>query len=964
MASAITWISISILVLFLGVGFCVGLFRGLKRSAFSAIFMVLSLVLAYFITKPITNAILGASLTVDGTKYTISSYIMEAIQSSFNLSNLPTAKGFVSNLPAAIVSPIIFMLLGIVCSGIFSLIAMIFNRICFGKRKNDFEKHKPYRAYGALVGLVQGLILLVFVFAPITSLTNTYDKICANATTAQVQALSDSQAKNLNTIGDEMGKALPKSVREAIEAFNKGPVAKISGFGGVNNMMFDGMANFKVEGQKISLRKELITTTNTYDQFVVVYNNIQNKTYSNIDTSKVKMALEDFMEMGIFKKVVVETVKDIVNDFDQIMQDLKISNISDDVKEIVEKLKTSFETEDVYNYLKHDILKLVDVVDGLFAKGVVSSFQNATDKTFIGILDTIKNKNTTIKKIAKDALSLNIVKDGISVFGKYANKEFSKVFENDKGLEFGLNLDVENTDKLVDDFMDALDDFLSLNDKIDLSKLIEGENVVDMISSVNDIDGTLIQIGQTFDKMKNLEILTLPVVEGERSEKVFVFDNILKMYDINLLEEEVYLTVSAQEKTTLSTYESFFTYLAEPIDLAVEFEFTKLDGEDMTMETVLDNLVVGLAVEEDIISKIMIPFYQIKALELKSLVFDSTIDYLNSQAGDLVNFDKLDETGLTDKQKVELWDGQFKIFGNALSQMSDGTITTQELGEQTYVKYLLSENPDFELLLKEMINDNKLKSCLDPIFEGIIFEDLTAKMFDEIDNIIGSSDFTGVKPATDLTNLRDTKTEIIEIIETLLDTVLNAEEISYAEIGSILDILKENAYNNGAKDGVFNNIFANIIWYMTGDVLNAVDYSGKTPHENSADIKAYLAVSANDDYYSINFAEELAEIEKAVDFADKLSTALEGKTLASAEDVQAYVDAVSGVIEEMSTSNTDQQLADVINSAKTLLENRGETLLEEQDKTNYAVAINEAIDTEFDGREELKNALISLFDVA
>ena len=93
--------------------------------------------------------------------------------------------------------------------------------------------------------------------------------------------------------------------------------------------------------------------------------------------------------------------------------------------------------------------------------------------------------------------------------------------------------------------------------------------------------------------------------------------------------------------------------------------------------------------------------------------------------------------------------------------------------------------------------------------------------------------------------------------------------------------------------------------------------------------------------------------------------ALDGRTASvPAEDVQAYIDAVSGVIEEMSTSNTDQQLADVINSAKTLLENRGETLLEEQDKTNYAVTINEAINTEFDGREELKNALISLFDVA
>lgn len=963
MATAITWISIAILVLFLGVGFGVGLFRGLKRSAFSAIFMVLSLILAYFITKPITNAILGASLTVDGTKYTISSYIMEVIQSSFNLSNLPTAKGFVSNLPAAIVSPIIFMLLGIVCSGIFSLIAMIFNRICFGKRKTDFEKHKPYRAYGALIGLVQGLILLVFVFAPITSLTNTYAEICANATTAQVQTLSSSQAKNLNTIGDEMEKALPKSVREAIETFNKGPVAKIAGLGGANNMMFDGMANFKVEGQKIKLRKELITTTNTYDQFVIVYNNIQNKTYSNIDTSKVKMALEDFMEMGIFKKVVVETVKDIVNDFDKIMADFNISKVSDDVKEIVANLKTSFETENVYEYLKHDILKFVDVIDGLFAKGVVSSFQNSTDKTFVGILDTIESKNTTIKNIAKDALSLNIVKDGISVFGKYANKEFSKVFENDKGLEFGLNLDVEDTDKLVDDFMDALDDFLSLNDKINLSKLIEGEDIVDTISSVNDIDGTLIQIGKTFDKMKNLEILTLPV-EGERTEKVFVFDNILKMYDMNLLEEEVYLTVSAEEKTALTTYEAFFTYLAEPIDYAVELELTKIDEEDMTMETIIDNLVVGLAVEEDVISKIMLPFYQVKALDLKALVFDNIIDQLNSQAGDLVNFNKLNETGLTDKQKVQLWDGQFKLLGKALSAMSDGTITTQELGEKTYVKYLLTNDPDFELLLKEMLSDDKLSSCLDPIFEGIIFEYLTAKMFDEIDSIIGSSDFTGVKPATDLTNLKETKTEVIEIIETLLDKVLNSEEIGYVEIGSILDILKENAYNNGTKDGVFNNIFANIIWYMTGDVINGVDYTGCTPHENSADIKAYLAVENNDGYYVENYAETLKEIEDAVDFADKLSTALEGKSLDSVDDVQTYVDAVISVIDQMGTTHTDEEIAEIIGNTKTIIDNRGETLLDEQEKTDYGTAIAEAINTTFAQRTEIANGLNQLFDVA
>lgn len=962
MASAITWISIAILVLFLGVGFGVGLYRGLKRSAFSAIFMVLALVLAYFITKPITNAILGASLTIEGTKYTISSYIMETIQSSFNLSNLPTAQGFISKLPAAIVSPVIFMLIGVICAGLFSFIAMIFNRLCFGKRKVDFEKHKPYHAYGGVVGLVQGLILLVFIFAPISSLTNTFSTICANTTEAQVQSLSEGEVKNLNTLGDEIAKVVPKSLREGIEAFNKGPIAKLSGAGGIDNMMFDAMSNFKLDGEKIKFRKDIITIAKIYDESVIVVNNIQNKTYSNIDISKLKENIEIFVENGFFKKVVVETIKDITSNFDQIMQDLKIENIPDDLREIVSNLKTKFETTDVYEYLKKDISKFIEVADEVFSQAIIPSFENVSDKGFVEILKVVERKSSSIKKIAKNILSLNVVKDGISVFGDYANKEISKIFENDKDLEFGLNFDVADTDKLVDNFMLSVDEFLTINEKIKLADLMEGKDAVKVLSSIQDIDATLIQTGKVFDKIRNLDILVLPVVEGEREEAVYVFDNILKLYDFELLGEEVYLTTTATEKTKLSTYELFFTYLSEPVDLAEEFEFTKLDNEDMTMETIIDNLVIGLAEEEDLISKIMIPFYQINVLNLKSLVFDATVDYLNSQAGDLVNFAKLDETGLTDKEKIDLWDGQFKILGQTLSAMSRATITTAN-GTETYVKYLLSENPDLELLLEEMLADNKLEECLNLIFEGIIFEDLTATIFDEIDNLVGSADFTGVKPTTDLTNLKETKEEVVSVLKQLLESVLNAEEIGYQEIGEILDLLKENAYNNGAKDGVFNNIFANMVWYMTGDVLNGVDYTGHTPHENNADIKQYLAVTDNDEYYSINYAERLAELADAVDFADRLSTALEGKTLTSLDDIETYIDAVAGVIDEMASTNTDQQLADIIENTKEFLENRGESLLEEQDKTNYASTIKDAIETEFSSREDLKNALIALFDV-
>ena len=60
----------------------------------------------------------------------------------------------------------------------------------------------------------------------------------------------------------------------------------------------------------------------------------------------------------------------------------------------------------------------------------------------------------------------------------------------------------------------------------------------------------------------------------------------------------------------------------------------------------------------------------------------------------------------------------------------------------------------------------------------------------------------------------------------------------------------------------------------------------------------------------------------------------------------------------------NKNLLKLVEKTKEFLENRGESLLDEQDKTTYASTIRDAIETEFSAREDLKNALIALFDVA
>ena len=151
------WGSIAVLVLFLLIGMITGLVRGLKRSSLHIIFLVASVIVSFFITKPIVNAVLGIQIPIDGQNVTLNEYILSMLEESFNfdMSQLETASEFIAQLPTAIASPIIFLLLSLLVYFVFDIIYLIVARISFGKKKKDFQTHKPYRAYGGIVGIVE-----------------------------------------------------------------------------------------------------------------------------------------------------------------------------------------------------------------------------------------------------------------------------------------------------------------------------------------------------------------------------------------------------------------------------------------------------------------------------------------------------------------------------------------------------------------------------------------------------------------------------------------------------------------------------------------------------------------------------------------------------------------------------------------------------------------------------------------
>ena len=115
MATYFLWGSIGLIVVLLLVGFLVGMYRGLKRTSLHILFVLVSVVIAFFVTRPITNAILNVNINYEGSLITISDYIVRMISENVvDLSHFDSASEFIKQLPGAIASPIVFIVVMLV----------------------------------------------------------------------------------------------------------------------------------------------------------------------------------------------------------------------------------------------------------------------------------------------------------------------------------------------------------------------------------------------------------------------------------------------------------------------------------------------------------------------------------------------------------------------------------------------------------------------------------------------------------------------------------------------------------------------------------------------------------------------------------------------------------------------------------------------------------------------------------
>ena len=963
MATYFLWGSIGLIVLLLGIGFLVGMYRGLKRTSLHILFVLVSVVIAFFVTRPITNAILNVNINYEGSLITISDYIVRMISENVvDLSHFDSASEFIKQLPGAVVSPIVFIVVMILMFFIFEIIYLITARISFGSKKKDFSTNKPRRVPGAFIAMAETFMFLLVLFAPITSLTHTYEEIVTKAST------STSTSENaMPTLGDQLSSALPPEVNDAILSFNDSAFGVICSAGGFDDALFDGLSDVKIDGEKINVRKEIITLAGAYDEVAIFVNEISSNNYESLDFAPIKASVTEIVNNNLFKTVLTDTLKDFIVNFDTLKDELGLTDIPQEVVDIIHDLQAKLtEDFDFYTYLSSDILDVLDIADSIITNGVLEDYMSLENVDAENILNLVVNNDEAVSSSLKSALTLNLVSDTLPRLLELLSTYLQQSFDNAENIGLNTTLTREDMESMVDSIMNIATELKTLNDQNDIFGLIESDDIVDSILNLNDIGGVLDGLGGVLDEAHSLKILNFE----RESVSYNTLDGIMESMGFILLGDDVHVNGTLD---TIDTYSDFFNHIKTPILSIKEAGLTDILNENTDFDAILDIIKTEVQSDDEFLAKLLMPFYDLDQTSfngqtLKAMVFDAVIDQLSANLDGFIKLDEGEDT-------YENYYAKLASIGELLGELSSNSITvTEDSGEVTYdyFDYIMLDNADYFALISDMQKKNVIENILTLLFENNMYSPLYGKLFPQIDSELGG--ITGATPTTDYSNIAEKSDTYIEVIKALLDVIndesMNSDKITdkLPVIGKVLDTLKVSA-----DSGVFDDVFVNIIWYLTGDVIDENPiYTSKpdseslpNPNTEYARIKEYLGVEdVTKGYYEIaSYESVMNEIVEVIELADKLNTNLGSIELNSSESVSSFVATLK--------QTTDELYGEDVVSATKVIGNASKLtndLLTGDEVSEYGDEIASAIDIAFksdvsDENRELANAIKTLLGV-
>lgn len=261
----------AVFVVFLLIGFLLGVSRGLKRTAVRGIWIALTIILLLFLSTNITMALLKlpignlVALEVDGVKYVnVTDYISAMLNAEFALEGVDYTNTV--NVVMMLVSMVINGFVFILCYWVLKLVTLLlywlFNIFIFaGERrkkkqlKQEGKKLKKHRLLGGLVGA--GLSLATF-FCTVTPLVG-YIQVAKS-----VEKCSAENAGTETGILTEVGGETYTEIVNGYDNSVAGKTFKALGLEKLMTGLLDLNSTVKINGEKIKLSTEAVNLTNMY----------------------------------------------------------------------------------------------------------------------------------------------------------------------------------------------------------------------------------------------------------------------------------------------------------------------------------------------------------------------------------------------------------------------------------------------------------------------------------------------------------------------------------------------------------------------------------------------------------------------------------------------------------------------------------------------------------------------------
>lgn len=840
------WMVTLAFILVLVIGFFVGFWRGLKRSSVNLVISIIGVIIAFFITPLIANAILGININVDGSQTTLQGALVEMLKSDPDIKMLMLANEnlevFFSNLPGAIFNAVIFIVVTCLVEFVFYIIFKVLAMTVLKVNKEE-NRHK---FSGGVVGLVKTFIVMILAFMPLAGLTGVANNLMVKQDYG-IESTIQAEENNSTFIKDK----LPQSASNVIVGLENNLLMKTCGIFGLDNAMFDYYGSYKIEDEKIYIRKEIDNVYKFVD-FGYQLSNTENINFIKIRYDKVIDAIEETTNSTFFKKVLSETLSDLVINYENysFLKDLKIV---DDFKDVFDNVKVHLEdlsqTGEEYKYFQNDLIKTFSAFKVLGQSGIINEIIDAQISSAEGIASIISKEENQValEKAVNDILDINIVRDGIVDFVQMGLDNISSDLEK-------INASVtdwteEDWTNLKTSFIKVVDNFGDLANEIDIFEVLE--------------DATML-----LDEEKNYDISLITsklgvMIDEIRSNKLFKTEENKSIIDKFLNDNNLALPTSAvinnqSIAVNLTNYTEYFNFITPSlIKLRDEGVYEIVGDSTLSVKEKISSLadIISQNGKENLLSEIILPLYQVEPT--KSIIVDQLTSGLQN---DLIDFATL--------TNYAEWDSDLDYISDILI-----TLNSLKSGQTSYLSLIL--DGDFDGVVDSLSQEN-VDNVLNPILYAKSTNGIREMLFTSIgDKIQEVSGINTTLSASGVT-LNETSTEnqgeeICEVVKKLIivsnqigqgATIKTVDKVS---LGNLLNTMKNNAYRKEisakTEDGIFKNAFVNLMTKLKSEYSEEVQFI-----ENSEELLDELGVDslAEENYYKINYnllLNKLAEAE-------------------------------------------------------------------------------------------------------